>query len=89
MFHERGRNEGAVKAFSHDFKRVCWPLNFKPSGIEKNDGSTNPAEWPKVYQHAIKTTGGDSYVMANNSPFCLSALAKMWLLGVPMGSVPS
>jgi hypothetical protein len=30
-------------------KRVCWPLNFKPLGIEKYDGSTNPAEWLEVY----------------------------------------
>jgi hypothetical protein len=28
---------------------VHWPLNFNPSGIEKCDGSTNPAEWLKVY----------------------------------------
>jgi hypothetical protein len=35
-----GRNVGGVKAFSHD---------FKPSGIEKYDGSTNPAKWLEVY----------------------------------------
>jgi hypothetical protein len=34
-------------------KRVCWPLNFKPSGIEKYDGSTNLAEWLEVYQLAF------------------------------------
>jgi hypothetical protein len=28
---------------------VRWFLNFKPLGIEKYDGSTNPAEWLKVY----------------------------------------
>jgi hypothetical protein len=38
-----GCNAGGVKVFSHDLKRVCWPLNFKLSGIEKYDGSTNPA----------------------------------------------
>jgi hypothetical protein len=30
-------------------KRVHWPLNFKTPRIEKYDGSTNPAEWLKVY----------------------------------------
>jgi hypothetical protein len=54
-----------VKAFSHDLRRVRWPLNFKPSGIKKYDGSTNPAEWLEVYHLAIEVTGGDSYVMAN------------------------
>jgi hypothetical protein len=28
---------------------VYWPLNVKPLGIEKYDGSTNPAEWLEVY----------------------------------------
>jgi hypothetical protein len=44
-----GANLGGVKAFSHDLKRVRWPINFKPSGIEKYDGSTNPTEWLEVY----------------------------------------
>jgi hypothetical protein len=30
-------------------QRVHWPLNVKPLGIEKYDGSTNPAEWLEVY----------------------------------------
>jgi hypothetical protein len=46
-------------------KRVRWPLNFKPSGIKKYEGSTNVAEWLEVYQLVIEAGGGDSYVMAN------------------------
>jgi hypothetical protein len=65
-------------------KRVCSPLNFKTSGIEKYDGSTNPAE---LYQLAIEATGGDSYVMANYLPICLSSSTKSWLLRLPVGSV--
>jgi hypothetical protein len=41
----RGCNEGGIKPFSRNLKRVCWPLYFKSSGIEKYNGSTNPAEW--------------------------------------------
>jgi hypothetical protein len=78
-----------VKAFSHDLKSVCWPLNFKPSGIEKYDGSTNPAEWLEVYQLIIKVAGGDSYIMANYLPVFLSSSARTWLLGLPAGSVRS
>jgi hypothetical protein len=44
--------------------RVHWLINFKPIGIVKYDGSTNPAEWLKVYQLAIKAAGGDSYIVS-------------------------
>jgi hypothetical protein len=61
-------------------KRVRWPLNFKQSGIEKYDGSTNPAEWLEVYQLTIEASGGDSYVMANYLtvylPVCLSSSSR-------------
>jgi hypothetical protein len=46
-------------------------LNFKPSGIKKYDGSTNPTEWLEVYQPSIEAAGGDSYVMANYLPVCV------------------
>jgi hypothetical protein len=82
---EGGRNAGGVKAFFHDLKRVRWPLNFKPSGIKKYDGSTNPAEWLEMYLLSIKATGGDSYVMTNYLPVYLSSSARTWLLGLPAG----
>jgi hypothetical protein len=59
---------GGIKPFFHDLKRVHWPLNFKLSGIENYDGSTNLAEWLEVYRLAIETVEGDSYVMANYMP---------------------
>jgi hypothetical protein len=91
MFPDGGCNEGGggLKAFSHDLKRVCWPLNFKLSGIEKYDGSTNPAEWLEVYQLAIEAARGYSYMMANYLLVCLSSLVKTWLLGLPTRSVRS
>jgi hypothetical protein len=78
-----------VKAFSRDLKRVRWPLNFRPSGIEKYDGSTNISEWLEVYQLTIEATEGDSYVMANYLHVCLSSSARAFLLGLPTGSVQS
>jgi hypothetical protein len=57
-------------------KRVRWSLNFKPSVIEKYDGSTNLAKWHEVYQLAIEDVGGDSYIMANNLSVCLSSSAR-------------
>jgi hypothetical protein len=44
-----GCNEGGIKALCRDLRRVRYPLNFKPPGIDKYDGSTNPVEWLKVY----------------------------------------
>jgi hypothetical protein len=70
-------------------KRVRWPLNFKPSGIEKYDGSTNLAEWLEVYQLIIKAASGDSRVMANYLPIYLSSSTRIWLMGLPIGLVHS
>jgi hypothetical protein len=86
---EGWRNEGGVMDFTHDLKRVCWPLNFKPSGIDKYNGSTNRAKWLELYQLAIEANVGDSYVMENNLSVCLPASARTWLLGLPTGSVCS
>jgi hypothetical protein len=79
-----GCNEGVVQAFFHDLKRVCWPLNFKSSGIKKYYGSTNPTEWLELYQLAIEVAGGDSYVMANYLPDCLSLSVSPFLVPLIM-----
>jgi hypothetical protein len=42
-----------------------------------------------VYQLTIKVAGGDSYVMANYLPICLSSSARTWLLELPVGSIHS
>jgi hypothetical protein len=64
-------------------KKVIWPQNFKPSGIDKYDRSTNPTGWLTVYQLTIEARGGDSYVMANYIPICLSSSSRTWLMGSP------
>jgi hypothetical protein len=78
-----GHIPGSVKAYSRDLKRVRWPVNFKPSGIQKYNGSTNLTEWLEVYQLTIETARGDSYIMANYLPVCLSSSARTWLLQLP------
>jgi hypothetical protein len=50
---------------------------------KKYNGSTNPAEWLEVYQLTIKAIGGDSYIMANYFPICLSLSARTWLMRLP------
>jgi hypothetical protein len=72
----RARDSGRIKLLSRDLRKVVWPPNFKPSTIDKYDGSTNPVEWLKVYQLAIEDAGGDSYVMANYLLIYLSSSAR-------------
>jgi hypothetical protein len=72
--------------FSRDLRRVRWLLNFKPSGIDKYDGSTNLAKWLEVYQLAIEVTRGGPYNMVNYLPICLSSSGRTWLMGLPTGS---
>jgi hypothetical protein len=86
---EAGHIPGGIKAYSRDLKRVRFLVNFKPSEIEKYDGSTNLVEWLEVYQLAIEAIGGDSYVMANYLSVYLSSSAKTWLLELPAESVRS
>jgi hypothetical protein len=64
-------------------------LNFKASGVEKYDGSTNLVEWLKVYQITIEAVRGDSYVMAKYLTICLSSSTRTWLMGLPTGSIHS
>jgi hypothetical protein len=85
----RTQDTGGIKPFSCDLQKVVWPPNFKPSTIDKYDGSTNPTEWLEVYPLVIKATNGDSYIMANYLPICLSSSARTWLMILPTDSVRS
>ncbi|MBB1235792.1 hypothetical protein EII06_28750, partial [Klebsiella pneumoniae] len=79
----------AVAAFSSDLRRVDWPAGFKPTGIEKYDGTTNPESWLTVYGLAIRAAGGDSKAMANYLPVALADSARSWLHGLPRGTIGS
>nr|AAS07074.1 putative retrotransposon gag protein [Oryza sativa Japonica Group] len=78
-----------VAAFTNDLRQVDWPAGFKPTGIEKYDGTTNPESWLTVYGLAIRTAGGDSKAMANYLPVALADSARSWLHGLPRGTIGS
>nr|ABA97049.1 retrotransposon protein, putative, Ty3-gypsy subclass [Oryza sativa Japonica Group] len=78
-----------VAAFTNDLRRVDWPAGFKPTGIEKYDGTTNPESWLTVYGLAIRAAGGDSKAMANYLPVALADSARSWLHGLPRGMIGS
>nr|AAT94049.1 putative polyprotein [Oryza sativa Japonica Group] len=78
-----------VAAFTNDLRRVDWPAGFKPAGIEKYDGTTNPELWLTVYGLAIRAAGGDSKAMANYLSVALADSARSWLHGLPRGTIGS
>nr|ABA97602.2 retrotransposon protein, putative, Ty3-gypsy subclass [Oryza sativa Japonica Group] len=78
-----------IAAFTNDLRRVDWPASFKPTGIEKDDGTTNPESWLTVYGLAIRAAGGDSKAMANYLPVALADSARSWLPGLPRGTIGS
>nr|AAV43881.1 putative polyprotein [Oryza sativa Japonica Group] len=78
-----------VAAFTSDLRRVDWPAGFKPTGIEKYEGTTNPESWLTAYGLAIRAAGGDSKAMANYLPVALADSAQSWLHGLPRGTIGS
>ena len=62
---------------------------FKPSPIEKYDGTTNPKEWISIYSMVIEAAYGDDYVKANHLPTVLQGSARTWLMNLPKGTVQS
>nr|AAL58168.1 putative gag-pol protein [Oryza sativa Japonica Group] len=82
-------NVDGVAVFTSDLHRVDWPADFKPIGIEKYDGKTNPESWLTVYGLAIRAAGGDSNAMANDLPVALANSARSWLHGLPRGTIGS
>jgi hypothetical protein len=78
-----------VAAFTNDLRRVDWPAGFKPTRIDKYDGTTNPKSWLTVYGLAIRAAGGDNKAMANYLPVALVDSARSWLHGLPRGTIGS
>ncbi|GJN40112.1 hypothetical protein PR202_gb29281 [Eleusine coracana subsp. coracana] len=76
-----------IKAYVPRLRIARWPKGFKPVPIEKYDGQTNPREWLQLYSTAIRSTGGDSYVMANYLLVCLDPAIRIWLTSLPEESV--
>ncbi|GJN25147.1 hypothetical protein PR202_gb12938 [Eleusine coracana subsp. coracana] len=57
--------------------------------IEKYDGQTNPREWLQLYSTAIRSAGGDSYMMTNYLSVCLDPAIRIWLTSLPEESIMS
>ncbi|GJN24933.1 hypothetical protein PR202_gb12711 [Eleusine coracana subsp. coracana] len=78
-----------IKANIPRLRIARWPKGFKSIPIEKYDGQTNPREWLQLYSTAIRSAGGDSYVMATYLPVCLDPAVQIWLTSIPEESITS
>uniref|UniRef100_A0A0E0DNE3 Uncharacterized protein n=1 Tax=Oryza meridionalis TaxID=40149 RepID=A0A0E0DNE3_9ORYZ len=71
-----------IATFIRDLRRVDWPADFKPTGIEKYGGKIDPESWLTIYTLAIRAVGGDSKAMANYLHVALTDSARSWPLGL-------
>ncbi|GJN40195.1 hypothetical protein PR202_gb29376 [Eleusine coracana subsp. coracana] len=78
-----------IKAYIPRLRIARWPKGFKPVPIKKYDGQTNPREWLQLYNTALWSAGGDSYVMANYLLVCLDPAVWIWLTSLPKGPITS
>lgn len=69
-------DDEGIPAFTGDLRRVNWPAGFKPTGIGKYDGKTDPESWLTVYTLVTRATGGHSKAMANYLPDALTDSAR-------------
>ncbi|GJN20482.1 hypothetical protein PR202_gb07863 [Eleusine coracana subsp. coracana] len=81
--------EASIRAFTRELQTISWPVGFKPVGIEKYDGKTDPRDWLHVYSIAIRALGGDNFVMANYLHVCLAPATRSWLTNLPDNSITS
>nr|AAS07344.1 hypothetical protein [Oryza sativa Japonica Group]ABF98045.1 retrotransposon protein, putative, Ty3-gypsy subclass [Oryza sativa Japonica Group] len=78
-----------LPTFTRELRRVNWPTDFNPTGIEKYDGKTNPESWLSIYTLVVRAAVGDSKTMANYLHVALADSTRSWLTRLPRGSIDS
>ena len=76
-------------AFSDRLRAIQWPTTFKPVGIEKFDGESDPKTWLRTYSIAVRAARGDNDIMAAYFPVMMGPQALNWLEALPAGSINS
>ena len=69
-------------------RAIQWPATFKPVGIEKFDGESDPKTWLRTYSIAILATNGND-IMAAYFPVMMICQALNWMEALPAGLVNS
>ncbi|RLN05103.1 hypothetical protein C2845_PM13G05960 [Panicum miliaceum] len=76
-------------AFSNRLHGVSWPSTFKPVGIVKFDGNSDPKTWLCTYSIAVRAVNGNNDIMAAYFPVMMSRQALNGLEGFRPGSINS
>ncbi|XP_039834394.1 uncharacterized protein LOC120695151 [Panicum virgatum] len=76
-------------AFSDRLRAIQWPATFKPVGIEKFDGESDPKTWLRTYAIAVRAAYGNNDIMAAYFPVMMSRQGQNWLEALPAGSINS
>jgi len=87
--NDPGNDLDVFSAFSRRLRAIHWPATFKPTGIEKYDGESDPMTWLRTYSIAVPAALGDNNIMAVYFPVMMGPQALNWLEALPAGSINS
>jgi hypothetical protein len=87
--YEPSNDLEGFSAFSSRLWAIQWPATFKPTGIEKYDGESDPKSWLCTYSIAVRAASGDNDIMAAYFPVMMGRHALNWLEALPAGSINS
>jgi hypothetical protein len=80
---------GGFEALSKPLRRVDWPRHFRPVTPARFNGSSDPVDFLRQYNVAIRSARGDGRVMANWFPMDAKDEPRRWIRGLPPGSISS
>ena len=87
--YEPGNDLDSFSAFSHQLRAIQWSATFKPTGIEKYDGESDPKTWLCTYSNVVRAARSDNDIMAAYFPVMMGRHALNWLEALPAGSINS
>ena len=82
-------NPEGPPAFMRVLRTLQWPRGFKIIGVEPYEGRMNPTQWLQAYATTVRTTGGDTSVMANYVPVMLTPPTMSWFTSLAPDSIGS
>ena len=87
--NDPGNDLDGFSAFSCQLRAIQCPATFKPTGIKKYDGESDPKTWLCTYSIAVRAARGDNDIMATYFPIMMGPQALNWLKALPAGSINS
>ncbi|RLM55154.1 putative gag-pol precursor [Panicum miliaceum] len=70
-----GGDLDGFSAFFNGLQGISWPATFKPIGINKFDGDSDPRTWLRTYSIALWAANGNNDIMAAYFPVMMSRQA--------------